>query len=410
MSLHGKTIAEVLEMSCSEALELFSRHTKIASILQTLCDVGLDYVNLGQSAPTLSGGEAQRVKLAAELSRPGTGSTLYLLDEPTTGLHFDDIQKLLNVLQRLVDLGNSVVLIEHNLDVIKSADWIIDMGPEAGAEGGTIVFTGTPEELAATTPKARGKKKLVSHTAPYLANALQLKPTRREASKKTPAAKTKAAELASPAPATKDVPRTSSKTKGTVEKQNSPPRRTSKSKHNQVTKTGDSAFTDKPSDQTSTQLEPWKLIGIKWHLLPKGFPEGKEPVWEFDLLQNLLGELKKTSGCETVICTGVDTLQIPASEVGTPSPKNLSHPWITIHTKDPDALRLRLLGDFSKIDDHLIQKQKVSCKPLSKQVEVAGQKYPAIEIEITEQKELRSRYLKSLLKTHFLQRVGGQTS
>ena len=158
VSLHGKTIAEVLEMSCSEALELFSRHTKIASILQTLCDVGLDYVNLGQSAPTLSGGEAQRVKLAAELSRPGTGSTLYLLDEPTTGLHFDDIQKLLNVLQRLVDLGNSVVLIEHNLDVIKSADWIIDMGPEAGAEGGTIVFTGTPEELAATTPKARGKK------------------------------------------------------------------------------------------------------------------------------------------------------------------------------------------------------------------------------------------------------------
>lgn len=410
VSLHGKTIAEVLEMSCSEALELFSRHTKIASILQTLCDVGLDYVNLGQSAPTLSGGEAQRVKLAAELSRPGTGSTLYLLDEPTTGLHFDDIQKLLNVLQRLVDLGNSVVLIEHNLDVIKSADWIIDMGPEAGAEGGTIVFTGTPEELAATTPKARGKKKLVSHTAPYLANALQLKPTRREASKKTPAAKTKAAQLASPAAATKSVPRTSSKTKGTAEKQDSPPRSTSKSKHNQVTKTGDSAFTDKPSDQTSTQLEPWKLIGIKWHLLPKGFPEGKEPVWEFDLLQNLLGELKKISGCETVICTGVDTLQIPASEVGTPSPKNLSHPWITIHTKDPDALRLRLLGDFSEIDDHLIQKQKVSCQPLSKQVEVAGQKYPAIEIEITEQKELRSRYLKSLLKTHFLQRVGGQTS
>src|SRR6266536_1094716 len=119
-------------MRMSEALELFRNIPKVRQILQTLADVGLDYLALGQSAPTLSGGEAQRVKLAAELSRPNTGKTVYILDEPTTGLHFDDIRKLLDVLNRLVDLGNTVIVVEHNLDVIKTADWIIDMGPEAG--------------------------------------------------------------------------------------------------------------------------------------------------------------------------------------------------------------------------------------------------------------------------------------
>ena len=146
---HGQSIADVLAMPVGEALELFSGHKKIAGVLQTLCDVGLDYVTLGQPAPTLSGGEAQRVKLASELSRPDTGRTLYLLDEPTTGLHFDDITKLLSVMHRLTDLGNTVVVIEHNLDVIKNVDWIIDMGPGAGVHGGNVVFTGTPEEMAA---------------------------------------------------------------------------------------------------------------------------------------------------------------------------------------------------------------------------------------------------------------------
>ena len=145
---HGQSIADVLDLTCGEALRLFDNLPKIRRILQTLCDVGLDYLTLGQAAPTLSGGEAQRVKLAAELARPDTGRTLYLLDEPTTGLHFDDLAKLLTVVNRLVDLGNTVVVIEHNLDVIKTADWIGDMGPEAGEQGGSVTAVGTPEQLA----------------------------------------------------------------------------------------------------------------------------------------------------------------------------------------------------------------------------------------------------------------------
>jgi excinuclease ABC subunit A len=144
----GKSIADVLEMSVEEALSFFAKIPKIRRRLQTLHDVGLDYVKLGQPATTLSGGEAQRVKLAKELSKVATGRTLYILDEPTTGLHFADIEKLLDVLQRLVDSGNTVLVIEHNLDVIKQADWIVDLGPEGGEAGGEIVATGTPEDVA----------------------------------------------------------------------------------------------------------------------------------------------------------------------------------------------------------------------------------------------------------------------
>ncbi|MDQ3895511.1 MAG: excinuclease ABC subunit UvrA [Actinomycetota bacterium] len=144
----GKSIADVLEMSVEEALHFFAKIPKIRRRLQTLHDVGLDYIKLGQPATTLSGGEAQRVKLAAELSKIATGRTLYILDEPTTGLHFADIEKLLDVLQRLVDAGNTVLVIEHNLDVIKQADWIVDLGPEGGEAGGEVVATGTPEQVA----------------------------------------------------------------------------------------------------------------------------------------------------------------------------------------------------------------------------------------------------------------------
>ncbi len=144
ITFKGKNIAEVLDMPCEEALEFFANQPAISRHMQTLVDVGLGYVRLGQPAPTLSGGEAQRVKLATELAKRSTGHTIYILDEPTTGLHFEDIRKLLTVLSRLVDQGNTVLVIEHNLDVIKTADWIIDLGPEGGDGGGTVVAEGTP--------------------------------------------------------------------------------------------------------------------------------------------------------------------------------------------------------------------------------------------------------------------------
>ncbi|MDX1397749.1 MAG: excinuclease ABC subunit UvrA, partial [Oceanospirillum sp.] len=160
----GKTIHEVLDMTMEDALEFFSAVPALARKLQTLIDVGLSYIRLGQSATTLSGGEAQRVKLAKELSKRDTGQTIYILDEPTTGLHFADIQQLLTVLQRLRDHGNTLVVIEHNLDVIKTADWLIDLGPEGGNGGGEIIAEGTPEQLA---------KMEQSHTGRFLAPLLK---------------------------------------------------------------------------------------------------------------------------------------------------------------------------------------------------------------------------------------------
>jgi excinuclease ABC subunit A len=153
----GKSIADVLEMPVAEAVEFFSQIPKIKRRLQTLHDVGLDYLRLGQPATELSGGEAQRVKLATELSKVATGDTLYILDEPTTGLHFADVERLLAVLGRLVDAGNTVLVIEHNLDVIKSADWLIDLGPEGGEAGGELVATGTPEEVAGNPDSYTGR-------------------------------------------------------------------------------------------------------------------------------------------------------------------------------------------------------------------------------------------------------------
>ena len=153
----GKNITEVLNLTVEDAHGYFSAVPNIARKLQTLLDVGLGYIRLGQSATTLSGGEAQRVKLALELSKRDTGRTLYILDEPTTGLHFADIDLLLKVLHQLRDAGNTIVVIEHNLDVIKTADWVVDMGPEGGAGGGTVVAEGTPEEVAANPASYTGR-------------------------------------------------------------------------------------------------------------------------------------------------------------------------------------------------------------------------------------------------------------
>ena len=144
----GKSIYDVLDMTVEEALGFFENIPKIKTKLQTLYDVGLDYIKLGQSATTLSGGEAQRVKLASELNKRNTGKTLYLLDEPSVGLHWEDLNKLIEILQKLADLGNTIVVIEHNLDLIKTADWIIDLGPDGGEHGGQIIAEGTPEDVA----------------------------------------------------------------------------------------------------------------------------------------------------------------------------------------------------------------------------------------------------------------------
>ncbi|MGH7839036.1 MAG: ATP-binding cassette domain-containing protein, partial [Candidatus Binataceae bacterium] len=159
----GKSIAEVLDLTVLDALDFMSSVPPIRQKLETLRDVGLDYVHLGQSATTLSGGEAQRIKLAKELARRATGRTLYILDEPTTGLHFDDIKKLLTVLGRLADNGNTIIVIEHNLEVVKTADYIIDLGPEGGDRGGQIVAQGSPEEIAAAPN---------SHTGHFLRQVL----------------------------------------------------------------------------------------------------------------------------------------------------------------------------------------------------------------------------------------------
>jgi excinuclease ABC subunit A len=170
----GKSIADVLEMSVDDCRTLFGSHPQLARILDTLAEVGLGYVKLGQPAPTLSGGEAQRVKLSRELGKRHTGRTLYVLDEPTTGLHFEDIRRLLEVLQALVEAGNTVVVIEHNLDVIKCADFVLDLGPEGGAGGGRIIAQGTPEEVA-RNPQ--------SYTGRYLAEVLRVRPAKKARSR-----------------------------------------------------------------------------------------------------------------------------------------------------------------------------------------------------------------------------------
>ncbi len=206
ITFRGKNIADVLDLSCEEALAFFAAQPPIARHLQTLVDVGLGYIRLGQPATTLSGGEAQRVKLSSELSRRSTGHTLYVLDEPTTGLHFDDVRKLLDVLSRLVDQGNTVIVIEHNLDVVKSADWIVDMGPEGGDRGGRVVAEGTPEQVAAIE---------ASYTGAVLAPLLGIVPGSSGRARAKPVRTTKAAKaakvaesarVAKPAKVAKQVP------------------------------------------------------------------------------------------------------------------------------------------------------------------------------------------------------------
>ncbi len=251
----GKSIADVLNMRVSEALELFGNIPKIRGVLQTLADVGLDYLALGQSAPTLSGGEAQRVKLAAELARPQTGRTLYLLDEPTTGLHFDDVRKLLDVLNRLVDCGNTVIVVEHNLDVIKSADWVIDMGPEAGDAGGEVVAAGTPEDVAATPG---------SHTGEALKPVLAAGPHAQRPRFDPNARETECA--------------------------------------------GDLDLNEVGKD---AQM-PWEIDGQRWHTTDRVTGKGERPPWEGAILTWLDAEIRKLGKFGPTNWNHRSTVEIPA--------------------------------------------------------------------------------------------------
>ena len=222
----GKSIADVLQMPIGEALALFENQPRLRRLLQTLDDVGVGYLQLGQSAPTLSGGEAQRVKLARELARPGTGRTVYLLDEPTTGLHVADVKRLLEVLSRLVDAGNTVIVIEHNMEVIKAADWVIDLGPGGGDDGGDLVAWGTPEEVAESTRSA---------TAPFLKDALARSPR---------------VEL-------------------------------------QTARVEEKPSRKRPSADPQVVAEaaaPWERDGRKWHLEERTTPDGRRPVWQGEAL------------------------------------------------------------------------------------------------------------------------------
>ena len=318
---HGKSIADVLAMPCSEAVELFAEHEKISHIIQTLCDVGLEYVTLGQSAPTLSGGEAQRVKLASELARPVTGNTIYLLDEPTTGLHFDDIRKLLSVLQRLVDLGNTVVVIEHNLDVIKCADWVIDIGPGAGVDGGQLVFTGTPEGLAATGGRRTKKtaNDLVSATAGYMKEALggsvRLSDTEWVAKKtdaESPTEQTKQPEKTVTEPKVEYVPDPT---------QNRPDERID------------------PAHDESDGV--WKVLGRHWHAIEKGFPDDKKPKWPLSLAKKTLDLMEEVAGVGSLAFESPDGVEVRPSGEET---------WAKIETKRTDSVQVTLASTDDKTD------------------------------------------------------------
>ena len=241
----GKHIADVLNMRVSEALEHFSNVPKLRAILQTLADVGLGYMPLGQSSATLSGGEAQRVKLSAELARPQTGKTVYVLDEPTVGLHFEDLKKLLLVLHRLVDLGNTVICIEHNLDLIKTADWVIDLGPEAGELGGLLVAADTPENLVR---KFANRKSAASLTATHLAPILKQGPYEKR-------------EAFSPQQADKQQ------------------------------QAIDAALT-LPEEDAEVKM-PWERDGKRWHLRECLANDGERPRWESDALEWLVDTIEK---------------------------------------------------------------------------------------------------------------------
>jgi excinuclease ABC subunit A len=281
VTFHGKSIADVLNHSVSAALELFTNVPRIRRILKTLEDVGLGYISLGQAAPTLSGGEAQRVKLAAELARPDTGKTLYILDEPTTGLHFDDVRKLLDVIHRLADLGNTVVVIEHNLEVIKTADWVIDLGPEAGIAGGDLVAEGTPEELV-KNPRSHTGKFLSPVLAAGPRGKLGVFPADPAAGKGTRNKKSPGKEVERPGSAGNNG------SSGAKKK-----------------KAGDSierVSSERANREARVDGEvkaPWETDGRKWHTRDRTARNGRPVRWEGRILERTVDRIEELGQSET---------------------------------------------------------------------------------------------------------------
>ncbi|MEE2935067.1 MAG: excinuclease ABC subunit UvrA, partial [Planctomycetota bacterium] len=396
VKLHGKSIADVLEMQCGDAVELFANYPKIAGILQTLCDVGLDYLTLGQAAPTLSGGEAQRVKLASELSRPMTGNTLYLLDEPTTGLHFDDIDKLLSVLQRLVDLGNTVVVIEHNLDVIKCADWIIDMGPGAGVHGGELVFAGTPEALALEAKSKRGKKTGAarSATATFVKQALQEKGLATARKRQAWTASTQAATNPTKKSVAKNAKAAASQastaTNRSLAGKKSPPKKSSRT---MVTKAKSASKGPLTTEERSTSkaksrtLDPWRALGRRWHSLQKGFPRGTEPEWPLEIVDRIFELLEQVAGDDSLEFDQPNKVQV--------KPNGRNQAWAEIETKTPDSLKVTLAGPPEAVD-----MEQFSALGINGPVDASDQRHTRVTLNLTKLQQVRSRKLKSFLKRH----------
>ena len=276
VKFRGKTIADVLTMNVDAALDLFAGVPKIRKVMQTLHDVGLGYLPLGQSAPTLSGGEAQRVKLAAELARPDTGQTLYILDEPTTGLHLDDTRKLLGVVHRLADLGNTVVIIEHNLEVIKTADWLIDIGPEAGGEGGLIVAAGPPEAIA----RAKG-----SLTGAILKGVLAAGPL--------------------------------------AERPRFDPKAAAQRMIAEVKAARGQAGTEEAQ-------APWEKDGRRWHTVDRVGRSGKPARWNGLILEKVVDRLEQIGGFPPVDWTQRAVVRVPAPDNATPPffQAQTGHEWV----------------------------------------------------------------------------------
>jgi excinuclease ABC subunit A len=407
VKLHGKSISDLLDMPIGDAVSLFADHPRIVHILQTICDVGLDYVTLGQSAPTLSGGEAQRIKLAAELARPDTGRTVYLLDEPTTGLHFNDIIKLMSVLQRLVDLGNSVIVIEHNLDVIKAADWVIDVGPDAGSRGGLVVAEGPPEAVVAAALAAKAQwdqspsnaenLPLRSVTGEYLAPLLDQQLVQAHLD----------GRAAALVPSRIDSPAAAAAAKRSRRAKPVPSSRTASvngSAHpaaelSSVAVSGPGAgaaiVAEQPMPPTEVDLhalrqqaQPWKILGRRWHSLGKGFPGNGQPDWPLELAEKALAMLEGIAGEDRLAFDAPDRVAVRGLALG--------ETWAEVETKATDSVRVTLAGPAEAIDLDLLERLGIDGP-----VDLQDVSRTRVTLNLTDLKHVRSRNLKAFLKNHW---------